>query len=122
MPAIISLIIILSAGYCFWLFLKTASPDQMGKFLAAVAIAFALITLIFLALSQRLTLACVLILATWPIMAGLLDQRRREITVEVFDDYDVDDVIENEDIEQDDIHPPKLKKVVRLKDDFQKST
>lgn len=125
MPFVLSLLVLAAAGYCFWLFIQTATPTQMGGFLKFMAIAATIVFLLFLALSQRLPFALILIMAAWPVMAAMMDQRRQIIERRMQahlrhlstgpDIENQADVIEGKIIEEDN-------KNKGLKDEFNKSS
>lgn len=77
MPAILSLVILLVVLYCFWLFIRTATPYQMGRVLAVLAVIIGVAALVMLAVSGRLPLAILILIILWPFMAGVLQHRRK---------------------------------------------
>ncbi len=79
MAPILTLIILIILGYCCWLFIRTATPYQIGRMMGLSAIIIGLGALIMLALRGRLPLALLILIILWPIMAGYFDQHRKMI-------------------------------------------
>jgi uncharacterized membrane protein YhaH (DUF805 family) len=76
MPAVLSLLLLIIVLSLFGLFLKRATPYQIGRVLAVLAIAFGVGILVLLALSGRLPWALFILIVLWPIMAVVLRRRR----------------------------------------------
>jgi predicted membrane protein len=122
MQPIISLMIVVGVLYCFWLFIKTATPRQMGKFLLVIAVILLVGALFILAVMKRLPLAVGILMALWPLLAAALDIKRRTILEGEFSSEDIDneddsDVVDEQDLYDDApyIYSP------RVRHDFNKS-
>jgi predicted membrane protein len=79
MPMVLTLVLLLVILYLFWLFIKTASPYQMGRMLATIACVIGACGLLFLVFTGRLPLALLILIVLWPFMAIILDRRKKMI-------------------------------------------
>ncbi len=90
MPVIFSLVLLIIVAYGLWLFVRTATPYQLGRMMGVSAILIGAGGLVMLVLRGRLPLALLILIVLWPIMAGYLDQYRKIILKKHARDPDMD--------------------------------